>query len=114
MICDLIPLRTAITISLVVAMTGQSWGAENVYDKIFSQLLIMKNNPNFLISVSKETVDVLGEALNFFMIHNGDRISDGRSYVYLWLILGVVRQKPTQHCKAITLQPKIDFLKNKI
>ena len=38
---------------------------------------------------------------------------EGRD-VYLWLILGVVRQKPTQHCKAITLQPKIDFLKNKI
>ena len=47
-ICDLIPLRTAITISLVVAMTGQSWGAENVYDKKFSQLLIMKTIPIFL------------------------------------------------------------------
>lgn len=93
MICDLIPLRTAITISLVVAMTGQSWGAENVYDKIFSQLLIMKNNPNFLISVSKETVDVLGEALNFFMIHNGDRISDGRSSRNRSLDLGATRSK---------------------
>lgn len=74
-------------------MTGQSWGAENVYDKMFSQLLIMKNNPNFLISVSKETVDVLGEALNFFMIHNGDRISDGRSSRNQSVDLGATRSK---------------------
>lgn len=89
MICDLTPLRTAITTSLVVAMTGQSCGAENVYDKSFSQLLITKNNSNFLVSVSKETVDTLGEALNFFMIHNGDRISDGRSSRNWSLDLGV-------------------------
>lgn len=79
MICDFTPLRTSITTSLVVAMTGWSWGAESVYDKSFSQLLITKNNSNFLVSVSKETVDMLGGALNFFMIPNGDRILDGRS-----------------------------------
>ena len=28
-------------------------------------------------------------------------------YVYLWLIYVVVWQKPTQHCKAITLQLKL-------
>ena len=30
-------------------------------------------------------------------------------YVYLWLICVVVRQKPTQHCKAIILQLKISL-----
>ena len=30
------------------------------------------------------------------------------TYVYLWLIHTVVRQKPTQHCKAIILQLKIN------
>ena len=34
------------------------------------------------------------------------------TYVYLWLILTVVRQKPTQHCKVIILQLKINLKKN--
>ena len=33
-------------------------------------------------------------------------------HVYLCLIHVAVRQKPTQHCKAIILQLKINFLKN--
>ena len=32
--------------------------------------------------------------------------------VYLWLIHVIVRQKPTQHCKAIILQLKINFKKD--
>ena len=32
--------------------------------------------------------------------------------VYLWLIHVVVWQKPTQHCKAIILQLKINFKKD--
>jgi len=31
------------------------------------------------------------------------------TYVYLWLIHVDVSQKPTQHCKAIILQLKINF-----
>ena len=34
-------------------------------------------------------------------------------YVYLWLIHVDVWQKPTQHCKAIILQLKINKLKKK-
>ena len=33
------------------------------------------------------------------------------THTYLWLIHIVVRQKPTQQCKAVTLQLKINFLK---
>ena len=32
------------------------------------------------------------------------------AYVYLWLIHVVVWQKPTQYCKAITFQLKINKL----
>ena len=37
--------------------------------------------------------------------------SRGRARVYLWLIRADVRQKPTQHCKAITFQLKNNFFK---
>ena len=30
-------------------------------------------------------------------------------YIYLWLIHDVVQQKPTQQCKAIILQLKVNF-----
>ena len=33
------------------------------------------------------------------------------TYVYLWLIHVDVWQKPTQYCKAVILQLKINFLK---
>ena len=33
------------------------------------------------------------------------------TYVYLWLIHVDVEQKPTQHCKAIILQLKINYIK---
>ena len=41
----------------------------------------------------------------------GRRIQEGRVYVYLWLIHVDVWQKPTQHCKAIILQLKINVKK---
>ena len=35
-----------------------------------------------------------------------------KTYAYLWLIhIDVLWQKPTQHCKAIILQLKINILK---
>ena len=34
--------------------------------------------------------------------------------LYLWLIHVVVWQKPTQYCKAIILQSKINFLKKNL
>ena len=40
-----------------------------------------------------------------------ERLKVGRTYVYLWLTHVVVWQKPTQHCKAVILQSKIN-LKN--
>ena len=36
----------------------------------------------------------------------GGRLKGEGEYVYLWLILNVLQQKPTQHCKAIILQLK--------
>ena len=36
----------------------------------------------------------------------GGRFKREETYVYLWLIHAVVRQKPIQHCKAIILQIK--------
>jgi len=36
----------------------------------------------------------------------GGRFKKEATYVYLWLILVAVWQKPTQHCKAIVLQLK--------
>ena len=36
------------------------------------------------------------------------------TYVYLWLIHVAIWQKPTQHCKAIILQFKINKLEKKI
>jgi len=41
----------------------------------------------------------------------GGRFRRDRIYVYLWLIHAVVGQKPTQHCKAIIFQLKVN-LKN--
>ena len=41
----------------------------------------------------------------------GGRLKKERTYVYLWLIHLDVWQKPTQHCKAIILQLKINKLK---
>ena len=38
-VCDSVtspPLRIAVTISPVVAMTLQAWGVENIYEKLFS------------------------------------------------------------------------------
>ena len=43
----------------------------------------------------------------------GGRFKREGTYVYLWLIHVDVRQKPTQYCKVITLQLKINRLKNK-
>ena len=42
----------------------------------------------------------------------GGRFKKEEICVYLWLIHVDVLQKPTQHCKAITLQLKINILKN--
>ena len=41
--------------------------------------------------------------------------SRGREYmyIYLWLICVVVQQKPTQHCKSITLQIKTNIKKER-
>ena len=41
----------------------------------------------------------------------GGRLKREGTYVYLWLIHIVLRQKPTQYCKATTFQLKIS-LKN--
>ena len=43
----------------------------------------------------------------------GGRFKREGTYVYLWLIHVDVWQKPTQYCKVITLQLKINRLKNK-
>ena len=43
----------------------------------------------------------------------GERLIRKRVYVYIWLIHIAVQKKPTQHCKAIILQLKINFKKNK-
>ena len=44
----------------------------------------------------------------------GSKVQEGGTYVYLWLIYVDVWQKPTQHCKVIILQWKINCLKKKI
>ena len=45
-------------------------------------------------------------------VGGGREVYEGGSYVYLWLIHVDVWQKPTQYCKAIILQLKINiFLK---
>ena len=41
----------------------------------------------------------------------GGRFKREGIYVYLWLIHGAIWQNPAQHCKAITLQLKINFFK---
>ena len=41
----------------------------------------------------------------------GGRVKKEGTCVYLWLIHVDVWQKPTQHCKAIILQLKINTLK---
>ena len=41
----------------------------------------------------------------------GRKFKRDGTYVYLWLIHIDVRQKPTQYCKAIILQLKINMLK---
>ena len=43
----------------------------------------------------------------------GRRVKREGTYVYLWLIHVNVWQKPTQYCKAILLQLKINKLKKK-
>ena len=42
----------------------------------------------------------------------GERFKKERMYVQLWLIHIAVWQKPTQHCKAIILQLKINLKKD--
>ena len=44
---------------------------------------------------------------------SGGRLRGERICAPLWLIHVSVRQKPTQHCKAITHQLKINFFKRK-
>ena len=41
----------------------------------------------------------------------GGRFKRERTYVYLWLIHADVWQKPTQYCKAILFQLKINKFK---
>ena len=43
----------------------------------------------------------------------GGRFMREGTYVYLWLIHVGAWQKPTQYCKAIILQLKMDILKKK-
>ena len=43
----------------------------------------------------------------------GERFKKEGTYVYLWLILVVLWQKPIQHCKAIILQLKINKFKKR-
>ena len=45
------------------------------------------------------------------LMGGGERFQREGIHVYLWLIHVVVRQKPTQYCKAIILQLKRNFLK---
>ena len=44
----------------------------------------------------------------------GGRFKREGTYVYLWLIHVDVWQKPTQYCRAIILQLKINELKKKV
>ena len=44
----------------------------------------------------------------------GGRFKRKRTFVYLWLIHADVWQKPTQYCKAIILQSKINKGKNSL
>ena len=46
-------------------------------------------------------------------VRNGKEIQREGTYVYLWLIHVDVWKKPTQYCKAIILQLKINKLKKK-
>ena len=41
----------------------------------------------------------------------GKEVQGGGSYVFLWLIHVDVWQKPTQHCKAVIFQLKINKFK---
>ena len=41
----------------------------------------------------------------------GERFKREETYVYLWLVHVDVWQKPTQHCKAVILQLKINKFK---
>ena len=43
-------------------------------------------------------------------VGGGGRFKKETTYVYIWLIHVVVWQKPTQHCKAIILQLKLNKL----
>ena len=43
----------------------------------------------------------------------GGKFKEEGTYVYLWLIHVDIWQKPTQYCKAIILQLKINKLKKK-
>ena len=44
-------------------------------------------------------------------VRDGRDVQERRAYVYLWLIHVDVWQKPTQYCKAIVLQLKINYKK---
>ena len=44
----------------------------------------------------------------------GERFKGEGTYICLWLIHADVRQKPTQYCKAIIPQIKINELKKEI
>ena len=46
-------------------------------------------------------------------VRNGKEVQKEGTYVYLWQIHVDVWQKPTQYCKAIILQLKINKLKKK-
>ena len=37
-----------------------------------------------------------------------ERGSEGRDYVFIWLIHFIVQQKLAQHCKVIILQKKVN------
>ena len=41
-------------------------------------------------------------------VERGERLIRKGVYVYIWLIHIAVQKKPTQHCKAIILQLKIN------
>ena len=41
-------------------------------------------------------------------VGGGKEVQEGRTLIYLWLIHIDIWKKPTQHCKAITLQLKME------
>ena len=64
---------------------------------------------------SEGEVDIKHWELNPVFCDNLEGWNRGKReglYVYLWLIHVVIQQKPTQHCKAIILQLKINLKNN--